>query len=95
VVVRDFSFVPAATASPPPTTSAIKLSSTTAKAKGVNTTTLKWTGATGTNVTLWINGAPKTVPNTGSYVNKFKGGNTTTYKVCDSGGCSGVLSVVT
>jgi hypothetical protein len=95
VVVRDFSFVPAATPSPPPTTSAIKLSSTTAKAKGVNTTTLKWTGATGTNVTLWINGAPKTVPNTGSYVNKFKGGNTTTYKVCDSGGCSGVLSVVT
>ena len=58
-------------------------------------TTLKWTGATGTSVTLWINGVQKTVPNTGTYVNKSKGGATTAYKVCDTAGCSSVLSVVT
>jgi hypothetical protein len=95
VVVRDFSFVPTATALPPAPASAIKLSASTTKTKGVNTTTLKWTGATGTDVTLWINGVQKTVPNTGTYVNKFKGGSTTAYKVCDAAGCSGVLSVVT
>ncbi|MET3176150.1 UNVERIFIED_ORG: hypothetical protein ABIB52_004024 [Arthrobacter sp. UYCu721] len=95
VVVRDFSFVPTATVPPPPPASAIKLSAASTKAKGVNTTTLEWTGATGSNVTLWINGVQKTVPNNGSYVNKFKGGNTTTYKVCDTGGCSSVLRVVT
>ncbi len=95
VLIRDFSFVPALTAAPPAPVAAISLSATTTKAKGVNTTTLGWTGATGTNVTLWINGVPKTVPNTGTYVSKFKGSKTTTYKVCDADGCSSVVSVVT
>lgn len=95
VTVRNFSFVPAATTPTLPPPSAIKLSATTTKANGVNTTTLKWTGTTGTSVMLWINGVQKSVPNTGSYVHKFKGGSTTTYKVCDSAGCSNVLSVVT
>jgi hypothetical protein len=95
VVVRDFSFVPTATALPPAPASDITLSATTTQTKGVNTTTLTWTGATGTNVALWINGVQKTVPNSGSYVTKFKGGNTTTYKVCDTAGCSSVISVVT
>lgn len=94
VVIRDFSFVPAA-AAPPPAEPAIKLTATTTKSQGVNSTTVKWTGAIGTSVTLWINGTQKTVPNTGSSLNKFKGGATTAYKVCDSGGCSSVLSVVT
>lgn len=95
VTVRDFSFVPAASAPAPAPSSAIKLSATTSKTKGVNTTTLKWAGATGNYVTLWINGVQKSVPNTGSFANQFKGGNTTTYKVCDSAGCSSILSVVT
>jgi hypothetical protein len=95
VVIRDFSFVPAAATPPAPAEPTIKLTATTTKSKGVNSTTVKWTGATGTSVTLWINGTQKTVPNTGSFVNKFKGGATTAYKVCDTGGCSSVLRVVT
>jgi hypothetical protein len=95
VVIRDFSFVPAAATPPAPAEPSIKLTATTTKSKGVNSTTVKWTGATGTSVTLWINGTQKTLPNTGSFVNKFKGGGTTAYKVCDTGGCSSVLRVVT
>jgi hypothetical protein len=91
VVVRDFSFTPAASVP----VSAIKLTAATTKAKGVNSTTLKWAGAAGTSVTLWINGVPRTVANTGTYVNKFKGGSTTSYRVCDAGGCSNTVSVVT
>lgn len=90
VVIRDFSFTPSSAP-----VSAIKLTSTTTKSKGVNTTTLAWTGAAGANVTLWVNGVQKTVANTGKFVNKFKGGSTTVYKVCDAGGCSNPISVVT
>jgi hypothetical protein len=95
VVLRDFSFVPAPASAPTTPAAAIKLSATTTKTKGVNATLLKWTGATGSNVTLWINGAQKSVANTGSYINSFKGGSTTAYKICDAGGCSNVVSVVT
>ncbi|WP_189337526.1 hypothetical protein [Arthrobacter sp. AFG7.2] len=95
VVIRDFSFVSAATAAPTGPVSAISLSAATTKAKSVSTTTLKWTGATGTNVTLWVNGVQKSVANTGTYVTKVKGGSSTAYKVCDAAGCSNVVSVVT
>jgi hypothetical protein len=105
VVIRDFSFTPAAlaqpvaamTASAQPVSpvSAIQLSAANTRAKGVNTTTLKWSGASGTNVTLWIDGAQKTVPNTGSYVNSFKSAATNTYRICDAGGCSNSVSVAT
>ncbi|MFB9653832.1 hypothetical protein [Pseudarthrobacter oxydans] len=95
MVIRDFSFVAASGPAPAEPVSAIKLSAATTKAKSVSTTTLAWTGATGTSVTLWINGTSKTVANTGSYVNKIKGGKTTSYKVCDAAGCSNVVSVVT
>jgi hypothetical protein len=95
VVIRDFSFTPASVTPPPAPVPAIKLTATSTKVKGAYTTTLKWTGATGTSVTLWINGTKKTVLNTGSFVNKFNGGSTITYKVCDAGGCSDTLSVVT
>ena len=95
VVIRDFSFTAASGPVQAQPVSAIKLAAATTKAKSVSTTTLTWTGATGTNVTLWINGAQKSVANTGSYVNKTKGGKTTSYKVCDAAGCSNVVSVVT
>lgn len=95
VVIRDFSFTPASVTPPPAPAPAINLTATSTKAKGVNTTTLKWTGATGASVTLWINGTKKTVLNSGSFVNKFKGGSTTIYKVCDAGGCSNSISVAT
>ena len=93
VVVRDFSF--AAAAQPTAPVPAISLTAANSKVKGLNSTSLKWAGAAGSSVTLWINGIQKTVANTGSYVNAFKGGSTTTYKVCDLGGCSNVVSVVT
>jgi hypothetical protein len=94
VVIRDFSFVPAGGTAPAPV-STIKLGATTTKTKSVSTTTLKWTGATGTNVTLWINSTQRSISNTGSYVNTVKGGSTITYKICDAAGCSNVVSVVT
>jgi hypothetical protein len=93
VVIRDFSFTPA-TVTPPPV-SAIKLSAVNAKVKDVNNTTVRWTGATGTNVTLLVNGVRKTVPNTGSYVNKFKGSVATTYQICDTAGCSNIVRIQT
>ncbi len=95
VVIRDFSFVPAAAPAPPEPVSTIKLSASTTKSKSVSSTTLKWTGAAGSNVTLWTNGTSKSVPNTGSFVNSVKGGSSITYKVCDSAGCSNPVSVTT
>jgi hypothetical protein len=91
VVIRDFSFTPASRAPPPVPASAITLTATTIKSTGTNTTTLKWTGATGSSVTLWTNGTQKTVLNSGSLVNKSKGGAATAYKICDAGGCSAVV----
>lgn len=95
VVVRDFSFTAAASTPPVVPVSAISLTASTSKAKGVNSTTLKWAGAVGSSVTLWTNGTQRTVANTGSYVHSFKGGSTTEYKVCDSAGCSKVVRVST
>ncbi len=96
VVIRDFSFVPAAAATPTALpVSSISLSASTSKTKTGRSTTLKWTAAAGTNVTLWINGASKSVPNTGSYVNNVRAGSTTAYKICDTGGCSDVVNVAT
>jgi hypothetical protein len=93
VVIRDFSFIAASASAAPAST--IKLSAATTKSKSVSTTTLKWSGATGSNVTLWINGMQRTVANTGIYINSIKGGSTTAYKICDPGGCSNVVSVMT
>jgi hypothetical protein len=95
VVIRDFSFIPAGGAVTPVPVSSIKLSATTTKTKSTSTTTLKWSGATGTNVTVWINGTQRSVPNTGSYVNTVKGGSSNSYKICDTAGCSNVVTVVT
>jgi hypothetical protein len=77
----------------PAPVSAIKLSAVNAKVKGVNNTTVRWTGATGTTVTLLVNGVRSTVPNTGSYINKFKGSAAITYQVCDTAGCSNTVTI--
>lgn len=90
VIIRDFSFLPA-----PAPVSPIKVTATTTKARSVYSTTVRWTGAADANVTLLVNGVKKTVPNTGSYVNKVKGNVTTTYQICDTAGCSSALSVRT
>jgi hypothetical protein len=95
VVIRDFSFVPAGGTSAPAPVSAIKLDATTTKAKSLSTTTLTWAGATGTSVTLWINGTQRSISNTGSYATTVKGRSTTDYKICDAAGCSNVVKVAT
>lgn len=93
VVIRDFSFTPAAAV--PTSGSAIKLTATTSKTKGLNSTTVRWTGATGSSVTLLINGVSRPVSNSGSYVNSFKGSLTTRYQICDSARCSNELNITT
>ena len=93
VIIRDFSFTPAAVTPAP--VSAITLSAVNTKVKGFNNTTVRWTGATGTSVTLLVNGVRNSVPNTGSYVNKFKGSATITYQLCDTAGCSNTVTVRT
>lgn len=134
VVIRDFSFTPAvsatpittpttttsptatanptptptattvptttATASPTPTSTtsaplAVKLAATTKKEGSYYRTTLNWSGATSSNVSLLINGVKKTVPNTGTYQNLIKGKSTTTYQVCEGSVCSPALKVQT
>ena len=97
VKVKDFSFTPAVApapvVTPAPVTSAIKLSTTSAKNKSGFTTTVKWSGTTEGTVSVYVNGVKKTVLNTGIFVSNVKKGSTTTYKVCDSKGCSTVASV--
>ncbi|MDQ0730694.1 hypothetical protein [Arthrobacter sp. B1I2] len=95
VVVRDFSFTDAAAPAPSGQVSAIKLSASTTKSKSVRSTALTWSGATGTNVTLWTNNTQKSVPNTGSFTTSVKGGSTTTYKICDASACSNPVIVTT
>lgn len=104
VKVKDFSFIPAVTVAPPavtppvvttpaPAVSTIQLAATTAKTKSNYSTTVKWSGTTESTVSLYVNGVKKTVINTGSFISEVKKGSTTTYKVCDSKGCSAVSSV--
>jgi hypothetical protein len=95
VMVRDFSFTAAAAPAPSGQVSAIKLSASTSKSKSIRSTTLTWSGATGTNVTLWANNTQKSVPNSGSFTTSAKGDSTTTYKICDASACSDPLSVTT
>jgi hypothetical protein len=95
VVIRNFSFIPAAAPAPVQPAYPIKLTASTTKSKSVSSTTLKWSGAVGTNVTLWTNNIAKSVPNTGSFVTSVKGGSTTTYRICDAAGCSNPVSVTT
>lgn len=93
VIVRDFSFTPrGSTASAPvmesAPASAIKATATTVKVRGVNTTTLKWSGAVGATVELKIDGVRRSVLNTGTYTHSVKGGAPATFQVCDSARCA-------
>lgn len=89
VVVRDFSFVPAA-ATPTPTP-AITLSATSTKARSITSTTLGWTGASGSTVTLLTDGVRRTIPNSGRYSTTAKKPSVR-YQVCDATRCSAVVT---
>lgn len=95
VIVRDFSFVASAVSTPPVPAPEIKLSATSTATKKGATTTLKWSGAAGTSVTLWTNGVKKTIANTGSFTSSVRTGSTTTYKICDIARCSNTISITT
>lgn len=78
----------AADAPPPPPPSAISLSATGYKLKGLQTTDLQWSGANSTSIDIRRNGAHiTTVTNNGSYTDaiNLKGAGSYTYKVCEAG----------
>ena len=57
--------------------------------KGKWTTDLSWSGASGTNVDIYRDGAfLTTTANDGAYTDatNFKGGGSLTYQVCETGG---------
>ena len=68
-------------------TSSIQLSVVGQKVRGNRSATLTWSGAVGTNVDVFRNGAEiATTANDGSYVdNVGKGGGSATYRVCQAG----------
>jgi hypothetical protein len=73
----------------------ITLTVSTSKTKGLNTATVRWSGATGTNVDLSIDGAKSSVNNTGSFTHNTgeRGNPTFTYQVCDTADCSALVTV--
>lgn len=95
VVVRDFSFVASGLGTAPVPAPSITLSATSTATKKGATTTLKWSGAAGTSVTLWTNGVKKAITNTGTFTSSVRAGSTTTYKICDTAGCSNTVSITT
>jgi subtilisin family serine protease len=79
-----------------PETDGIHLSATGTQSRGVRRVTLSWSGATGNTVEIFRNSSVATVPNTGSYIDEFKGGGGSfTYTVCDAGTirCSAEVTV--
>ena len=103
VVVRDFSFVPAAPApapvpapapAPAPVPApapAIKLTATSSKLRSVVTTSLAWSGAKGATVTLLTNGVRSTVQNTGQFTTTSKAASVR-YQICEGTLCSPVVT---
>jgi subtilisin family serine protease len=63
----------------------IQLSASGVQAKGVRRVTLAWSGAVTETVDLFRNGAMATVPNSGSFVDEYRGGGAVTYSLCDRG----------
>jgi PKD repeat protein len=58
------------------------------KVKGTKMADLTWTGASSTNVTIWVDGSVvATTPNDGAYTHNFnsKGGGSYTLRVCEAG----------
>jgi serine protease len=72
---------------PPPPPSGFTLSATGYKVKGVQRADLTWSGATGTNIDVYRNGAViATTANNGAYTDVIgaRGGGSYTYKVCEA-----------
>lgn len=93
VIVRDFSFTPRGSAASTPLLEsvpapAIKATASTVKTRGINTSTVKWAGATGAAVDLVIDGARRPVINAGTHAHRSAGKAPATFQVCDSTRCS-------
>jgi hypothetical protein len=73
----------------------VSLTVSTSKTKGLNSATVRWSGATGTTVDLSINGASSSVNNTGTFTHDTgtRGNPTFTYQVCDAESCSAPVTV--
>ena len=82
-----------------PATGGITLSATGDKVRGLKKADLEWTGASGTNVDVYRDGALiATTANDGSYTDNIdqRGGGSYIYQVCEAGGtltCSAVATV--
>jgi subtilisin family serine protease len=63
----------------------IQLSASGVQVRGVRRVTLTWSGAVTETVDLFRDGAMATVPNSGSFVDEYRGGGAVTYSVCDRG----------
>jgi serine protease len=63
----------------------IRLSASGVQVKGVRRVTLTWSGAVTETVDLFRNDAMATVPNSGSFMDEYRGGGAVTYSVCDRG----------
>lgn len=84
---------PTATSTATSTTTAIKLAAVSKKEGSSYRTTLNWSGAKSSTVTLSINGVKKTISNTGTYQNLVKKGSLTSYQICDGSVCSPIIKV--
>ena len=74
----------------------VLLSATGSKRKGTKRVTLGWTGSSDSQVEVYRDGAHvATTANDGEHVDTIaeKGGGTYEYRICDSNGCSGSMSV--
>jgi hypothetical protein len=78
-----------------PTDPDVHIDVATSKNKGVNIATVRWDGATGNAVELLIDGAARSVSNTGTYehVTGTRGNPTMTYQLCDAEACSPLITV--
>jgi subtilisin family serine protease len=74
----------------------IQLTASGTQSRGARRVTLAWSGAAAPSVDIFRNGGRlDTVPDTGSYVDEFRGGGSVSYVVCDAGTtrCSPEVSV--
>jgi serine protease len=68
-----------------PEEAGILLAASGTQTKGVRRVTLSWTGASTPSVDLFRNDRFITIPDTGTYLDEFKGGGSVSYAVCDAG----------
>src|SRR5215217_7553460 len=89
---------PTPTATPTPTPGSIELTASGKKIGGINTSRLKWRGATAANLDVYRDGIViATTPNDGSYDDSTgtTGQASFTYKICEAGTqtCSNTVTV--